>query len=294
MNDEAILTPKFAKGNVVSLQSLGVNEAYLEKFIVTDPTVLGLGDVFVVERQRRHEKAGRLDLLLQDDAGEIRYVVELMLGSADESHLIRTIEYWDIERRRYPAYDHRAVLIAEDITTRFLNVISLFSGSIPIIAIHVKAIGIDNKIAVTFLRVLDSTVLRKDDQVAIANPADRGYWTNRVGTEIVELADKCLSFINQTASRPRSFNYNKSFIGLTDGFRVNNFVWFNPKISFLRVGISLDPVELWEKRLDEAGLDFNSRGDGTIRVKLTTKGMAESGELIRELLQESVSEDEKD
>jgi hypothetical protein len=52
--------------------------------------------------------------------------------------LIRTIEYWDIERRRYPAYDHRAVLIAEDITTRFLNVITLFSGSIPIIAIQVK------------------------------------------------------------------------------------------------------------------------------------------------------------
>lgn len=104
----AIVTPKLAKGNVVSLQSLGINEAYLEKFIDADPTVLGLGDVFVVERQRRHEKAGRLDLLLQDVSGEIRYEVELMLGSADESHLIRTVEYWDIERRRYPAYDHRA------------------------------------------------------------------------------------------------------------------------------------------------------------------------------------------
>ena len=30
-------------------------------------------------------------------------------------------EYWDIERRRYPQYDHCAVLIAEDITSRFLN-----------------------------------------------------------------------------------------------------------------------------------------------------------------------------
>jgi hypothetical protein len=61
--------------------------------------------VSVVERQRRQEKAGRLDLLLQDDSEDIRYEVELMLGSVDESHLIRTIEYWDIERRRYPAYD---------------------------------------------------------------------------------------------------------------------------------------------------------------------------------------------
>jgi hypothetical protein len=33
-----------------------------------------------------------------------------MLGATDESHIIRCIEYWDIERRRYPAYEHCAVL----------------------------------------------------------------------------------------------------------------------------------------------------------------------------------------
>src|SRR5689334_3511819 len=100
--------PKLAKSTVVNLRSAGINEAYLEKLIKDDPSILGLGDVFVVQSQRKQDKAGRLDLLLQeaseDDPG--RYVVELMLGSVDESHLIRTIEYWDIERRRYPAYDH--------------------------------------------------------------------------------------------------------------------------------------------------------------------------------------------
>ena len=30
----------------------------------------------------------------------------------DESHIIRTIEYWDIERRRYPQYEHVAVIVA--------------------------------------------------------------------------------------------------------------------------------------------------------------------------------------
>src|SRR3989442_11609419 len=41
------------------------------------------------------------------------------------SHIIRTIEYWDNERRRYPAYEHIAVLVAEQVTARFLNVIGL-------------------------------------------------------------------------------------------------------------------------------------------------------------------------
>ncbi len=65
-----------------------------------------------------------LDLLLQDPDTNRRYEVELQLGPTDESHIIRTIECWDIERKRYPQYDHCAVIVAEDITSRFLNVIS--------------------------------------------------------------------------------------------------------------------------------------------------------------------------
>ncbi len=184
--------------------------------------MLGLGDVFVVERQRKQERAGRLDLLLQDVSDEVRYEVELMLGSADESHLVRTIEYWDIERRRYPAYDHRAVLIAENITTRFLNVITLFSGSIPIIAIQANAVTVDGRAAVTFLRVVDSTELREDDiDTSKLKSTDRAEWLTRVGAGILEMADKCLSFINEAAKKQRSLNYNKYFIGLTDGTRSN-------------------------------------------------------------------------
>ena len=70
------------------------------------------------------------DLLLQDADSNRRYEVEVQLGATDESHIIRTIEYWDIERRRYPQYEHTAVIVAEDITSRFLNIISLFNGMI--------------------------------------------------------------------------------------------------------------------------------------------------------------------
>src|SRR5258708_15936519 len=133
----SVVIPKLTKGNIVSLRSVGVDEAYLEKFIDADPTVLGLGDVIVVERQRRHEKAGRLDLLLQDDSEEIRYEVELMLGAIDESHLIRTIEYWDIERKRYPQYVHTAVLVAEHVSSRFLNIPTVLSHALPVTAIQI-------------------------------------------------------------------------------------------------------------------------------------------------------------
>jgi hypothetical protein len=221
------VAPKIVKGTRVSLRSLNINEVYLENFICSDPTVLGLGDVRVVERQRRQQNAGRLDLLLEDVDEEVRYEVELMLGPTDESHLVRTIEYWDIERRRYPAYDHRAVLIAEDLTTRFLNVISLFSGSIPIIAMQVNAVTADGTAAVTFLPVLNSTALRRDDSVD-SKPSDRTEWINRVGAGTIEMADKCLSFVNEVSKQQFKLNYFKTYIGLTDGALPSDSVWFSP------------------------------------------------------------------
>jgi hypothetical protein len=51
--------------------------------------------------ERKQPRAGRLDLLFQDENNR-RYCVELQLGKTDESHIIRTIEYWDLEKKRYP------------------------------------------------------------------------------------------------------------------------------------------------------------------------------------------------
>ncbi len=73
-------------------------EAWLRDRIVEDPTILGLGEVQVKDVERNQPGAGRLDLLLKDSETDSRYEVELMLGTVVESHIIRCIEYWDIER----------------------------------------------------------------------------------------------------------------------------------------------------------------------------------------------------
>ena len=133
-----------------------LNETWVQKVIADDPTILGLGDLILKDKERIHPKAGRLDLLLQDAESKRRYEVEIQLGKVDESHIIRTIEYWDIERKRYPQYDHCAVIIAEDITSRFLNVIGLFNGFIPLIAIQMSAYQFsENEVSLIFTTVLD-------------------------------------------------------------------------------------------------------------------------------------------
>lgn len=86
------------------------SERWLQDRIADDPSILGLGDLVVKDRERMHPRAGRLDMLLQDAETNRRYEVEIQLGSTDESHIVRTIEYWDIERKRYPQYEHAAVM----------------------------------------------------------------------------------------------------------------------------------------------------------------------------------------
>jgi hypothetical protein len=139
------------------------DEAWLQSRIAEDPSILGLGDAVLIGRERSQGNAGRLDLLLSNPDENVRFEVDMMLGPTDPSHIIRTIEYWDIERRRYPAYEHIAVLVAEDVTARFLNVLALLSGSIPLIAIQLNALQVGESIILDFVYVLDQTELRVDE-----------------------------------------------------------------------------------------------------------------------------------
>src|SRR3990167_9382746 len=145
----------FSRGTM-KLESISIkrtdnlNEKWVQDIIADDPTILGLGDLIVKDKERMQPNAGRLDLLLQDPESLKRYEVEIQLGSVDESHIIRTIEYWDIERKRYPQYEHTAVLVAEEITSRFLNVISLFNGFIPLVAIQMQAFRFGDQVSLVF------------------------------------------------------------------------------------------------------------------------------------------------
>jgi len=199
------------------------NERWLQDIIADDPSILGVGDVILKDKERIHAGAGRLDLLLQDADGHGRYEVEIQLGGTDESHIIRTIEYWDIERKKYPQYDHTSVIVAEDITSRFLNVVGLFNGFIPIIAIQVTAIETPEGIGLQFTKILDTVKLGyTEEDEEISEPTDRSYWEKRGTKKTVGLADKILE-ISKSFLPAVEFSYNKYYIGFWVDGRACNF-----------------------------------------------------------------------
>lgn len=67
------------------------SENWVQDIIADDPSILGLGDLILRDRERIQTRAGRLDLLLQDPETYKLYEVELQLGATDETHTIRSV-----------------------------------------------------------------------------------------------------------------------------------------------------------------------------------------------------------
>jgi hypothetical protein len=233
-----------------------LNEKWVQDQIAADPSILGLGDLVLRDRERIQRNAGRLDLLLQDPETLKRFEVEIQLGATDESHIIRTVEYWDLERRRYPQYEHAAVIVAEEITSRFLNVIQLFNGAIPLIALKMTAYKVGEEYALTFVKVLDElTFGLVDDDEPVAEPTDRHYWEARGTNKSLALTDKLLKVVHEVEPKAQ-LKYNKHYIGLEVDGSAFNFVTFRPRKANVLLGIKLPQSEEIDSLLQEADFEM--------------------------------------
>jgi hypothetical protein len=266
-----------------------LSERWVEDKLVENPALLGLGEVEFRGRQRNQPKAGRLDLLLEDTESKKRYEVELQLGRCDESHIIRAIEYWDFERKRYPQYEHCAVIVAEDLTSRFLNVINLFNGIIPLVAIQMQAYEISDGVALTFTKVIDELRLGEDDStVIVKGTTTRKDYEDQVPKQILDLVDALYEVLRQIDAE-YELKYNKYYIGLIRSGVVNNFIQFRPKQNFLKLTFKCAQSSDLEKAMENAGFDIMGYDqkwrEYTIRV--TSKDFHGNKDLLKDIIKKA-------
>jgi hypothetical protein len=280
---------EFTKFETISIRNHSeLSERWVQDRIAENPSILGLGDVVLKDRERVQPRAGRLDLLLQDADYSRRYEVEIQLGATNESHIIRTIEYWDIERKRYPQYEHTAVIIAEDITSRFLNVINLFNGMIPLIAIQMKALRAGNQVGLIFTTVVDQLSLGLVDEDEEEEPTDRPYWESRGTKKTVAMADQLLE-IAKTFDSGLELKYNKFYIGLVKDGVPFNFVVFRPKKGFIRFEPRLKNSIETQEQLESAGLnvmDYDGRW-GRYRIRLQPGEIEKNKDILTQVIAEA-------
>lgn len=257
-----------------------IKESAIQQFIFDNPAVLGLGDLSPIRREKIQPSGGRLDLLLGDD--DTRYEVEIQLGATDPSHIIRTIEYWDMEKKRYPQYTHCAVIIAEEITSRFMNVISLFNGSIPLIAIQLSATKLGEEISLNFVKVLDRNDYGTDEENE-AEPTDRKYWEGK--SKVLSFVDAIFADVLKHAPG-FELKYNKFYIGLAQNGSATNFIYFRPKKQHVYLFIASKEEAERTEALENTNLecDYINR-DHTYRIKISAlKDYQANRELLEKMI----------
>ena len=146
------------------------------------------------------------------------------------------------------------MIIAEDITSRFLNVISLFNGFIPLIAIQVKAVKIDDTISLFFTKVLDENKFDILEEESASEPTDKEYWEKKATKESVKLTEKLMSSLHEITSE-YSLKYNKHYIGIAKNNVANNFLSFVPRKSAVILHFKLEKTDEIDEIIEKSDLD---------------------------------------
>jgi hypothetical protein len=217
--------PDFPIANQISIRDAGFDEYWLQDQIYDNPPHLGLGDLEPLAKEKRQSSGGRLDILLKNPEDDSMYEVEVMLGETDETHIIRTIEYWDNEKRKYPLRQHYAVLVAEHINRRYFNVIHLLSQSIPIIAVQASLLECNGVRSLYFNTILDTYEEIDDGSSQDDVQYNRDYWLKK-SKWTVETADALFAIATNIFAEPQ-LSYVKSYVAINvSGY---NYLWLHKR-----------------------------------------------------------------
>ena len=219
-----------------SIRECGKDEYWLRDKIYDDPTILGLGNLQAVTKEKTQPQGGRLDILLKNQEDDSMYEVEIQLGPTDESHIIRTIEYWESEKRRWPKRSHTAVLIAETITNRFFNVVNLLSQAFPIICMQANIVQIGDMQALHLTKIIDS--YEEPEETETPQLYDERHWIeqSRGGIECARWYKQLLEKLYGDIP----IKYFEAYISLT--VAGNARVWINRRKNN-RAFIEIKPAE---------------------------------------------------
>jgi hypothetical protein len=271
----------------LSIRDCGFDEYWLQDQIAANPACLDLGDLEIVRREKLQSSGGRLDMLLKNPEDDTMYEVEVMLGATNETHIIRTIEYWDLERKRWLQRQHFAVLVAETITRRFFDVIQLLSLSIPVIAVQANMIVANAQKVLHFTKILNAYEEPEDDVGASNETCDEAWWrTKSIST--VE-ASRTLQKILAPVYGQVDLRFAKGYVALNTG-GYNQF-WLEGRTgnkSLLSIWFDESCVEDACKLLNQDGFPYrrnrtNKRGWTRLLLNVSSKDVEEHSDLMQKL-----------
>lgn len=269
-------------GKKIFIRSIGKDEYWLQNIIHEDPKVLGLGNLVSINKEKKQSSGGRLDILLKDPEQNSMFEVEVMLGETDPSHIIRSIEYWDNEKRKYPQRQHFCVLIAESFDRRYFNVIQLMSLNIPMIAIQADLLEVNGENILSFTKIIDIYIEpeESEEDIKVVNEAswtNDAPWVNNNAKELVEILKEDSTNIK--------VGFTQSYISINiDG---KNVYWLHKRMkptSTLFFSVKDDEkVETIKKLLESKEFIYTYNRYKEFMLNIDAKIIKSNADLLREI-----------
>jgi len=242
-------------GKKVFIRNVGRDEFWLQDIIYKNPNVLGFGELIPINKEKKQISGGRLDILLKDPEDDSMYEIEVMLGESDPSHIIRSIEYWDNEKRRYPQRQHFCVLIAESFERRYFNVIQLLSLSIPMIAIQANLLEVDGDHILNFSKIMDIYIEPEDEEEG--TPETEKTWPKKANWTLATA--NALKVILSKRANNVSMGYTQSYISIKISGRIS-YTLSKLAHPSTRIAVKVkgaEQIEAMEQLLSSKAIDSN-------------------------------------
>jgi hypothetical protein len=282
------MATEFKPHRKIALRDTGKDEKWLQAQIAENPGILGLGELTLVQREVRQSSGGRVDLLLTEPESDTMYEVEVMLGSTDPSHIIRTIEYWDVQSRKYPDREHRAVIIAEEITNRFFNVIWLLNRSLPIIAVKLDVLESEGDFLLHFSKILDIYESPELGDDVSAGSSTRADW-ERSAPAAMKVFDRFLKLLSDHSLRP-TLNFRQDGIALAGKWNFAKIILKKSGQCSLSVTARLPEQFRAESRLkfEAAGVEVNAKSRERFSVRLDDDAFGPGADALLDLVKHGI------
>lgn len=213
-------------GQLVSLRELGLNEHWLQDWLVKDLTRLGLGPLSILHQEQTQAGGGSLDILAA--AADTYYSIEVQLGEVDASHGFRVFDYWARNRRRFPSKTHVAVLVAESTIGRYRVALEELSAMAPLLVVELRSWrGAQEAVLVPELVIRNDSVDVSGTPLAAttgeARTADE--WRQAITADAWRFHEQ-FAKLAKDAFGPIVVDYSpKSYIGIRVGRRVWAPLW---------------------------------------------------------------------
>jgi hypothetical protein len=261
---------------------------WLKEQVMDSPSLLGLGELEVLELDPKTPTiADRVSLLLRDpyqrNPAEARYELEIQLGWADEAFIFRAIERWDRERQRCPGCRHCVVLAAEHVSKRYINFLRLFGNAVPVVALELNALLVDDKVLLHFAKLYDQRVYFLDNP-PIRRRAflDKGYWIHRTEHETMVMINAVIKVAQEECPR-YSARFLRDYVSLEGEAEGDHLLWMWTRGPALLVHFRPPQLKASLAEAKAFGLDAEIIGS-ELRVALYPSAPEDLDDALRKLV----------